>query len=496
MYFCSTRDTAKKITGSAAIVEGIAPDGGLYVPVDMPFFAKPQLEELSKLSYEGLAATLLLKFLPELGYQPLLDACKAAYSAEKFGGTAPVHLTNLPDRQSVLELWHGPTYAFKDMALQLLPHLLRLSLEAVGEKKSALILAATSGDTGKAALEGYSNVSGTKVAVFYPAGGVSEVQRLQMATHEAENVHVFAIEGNFDDTQSGVKAIFTDENMKNTVNDGGFILSSANSINIGRLLPQVVYYFWAYFEMVRSGALAADEYFDIVVPTGNFGNILAGWYGYRMGLPISGFVCASNSNNVLTDFFQTGVYDKNRPFEKTISPSMDILISSNLERLVFEMVSKDAKTCANLMEALARQGEYKIPTMQGKSVFSRFSAGWATDGETLLTIGDMWNKYEYAADTHTAVAFKVLTDERKAAPDKAKRQALVLSTASPFKFAEAVLAGVGGSPNADEFENLKTLAEIIKLPLPEKLSSLRELSVRFSNTHKRADMKSLVKDLI
>ncbi|HWQ51314.1 MAG TPA: threonine synthase [Terriglobales bacterium] len=496
MVFCSTRDTAKRVTGSAAIVGGIAPDGGLYVPMEMPTFSKTGLEELSKLSYQELAATILVKFLPELGYEPLLAAAKAAYSAEKFGGETPVKVTNLLGRQSVLELWHGPTYAFKDMALQLLPHLLKMSLAAVGEKKEALILVATSGDTGKAALEGYSNVPGTKVAVFYPAGGVSEVQRLQMATHAASNAAVFAIEGNFDDTQSGVKRIFTNPEMQRHADGRGYFLSSANSINLGRLLPQVVYYFYAYFQMLKDKALTPGEKFDVAVPTGNFGDILAGWYACRMGLPIADFICASNSNNVLTDFFNTGVYDRNRPFKKTISPSMDILISSNLERLVFEMVDRNAETCASLMAALSGKGEYKIPASCGGAIFSRFAARWVDDGQTVGTIGELWDKYAYAVDTHTAVAFRALMDERKAKPQKAARQALVVSTASPFKFATAVLQGVGGTPGEDEFKNLEMLSKIIEMPLPAGLAELRDMPVRFGKSYPRSDMQNLVAALM
>lgn len=496
MYFCSTRDTKIKVTGSAAIVGGIAPDGGLYVPMEMPNFSKTQLEELSKLSYQELTATILVKFLPELGYEPLLSAAKAAYSAEKFGSETPVRVTNLLGRQSVLELWHGPTYAFKDMALQLLPHLLKMSLAAVGEKKEALILVATSGDTGKAALEGYSDVPGTKVAVFYPAGGVSEVQRLQMATHAAGNAAVFAIEGNFDDTQSGVKRIFTNPEMQKLADARGYFLSSANSINMGRLLPQIVYYFYAYFQMLRDKALTPGESFDVVVPTGNFGDILAGWYAYRMGLPIADFVCASNSNNVLTDFFNTGVYDRNRPFKKTVSPSMDILISSNLERLVFEMVDRNAETCASLMAALSGKGEYKIPASCGSAIFSRFAARWVDDGQTIATIGELWGKYAYAIDTHTAVAFRALMDERKAKPQKAGKQALVVSTASPFKFATAVLEGVGGLPVEDEFQNLDMLSKIIEMPLPKGMAELRDMPVRFGKSYPKSDMQSLISALM
>ena len=322
------------------------------------------------------------------------------------------------------------------------------------------------------------------------------MQRLQMATHAADNAAVFAIEGNFDDTQSGVKRIFANPEMHKLADQRGYFLSSANSINMGRLLPQIVYYFWAYFQMLRDHALTPGESFDVAVPTGNFGDILAGWYAYRMGLPIADFICASNSNNVLTDFFNTGVYDRNRPFKKTLSPSMDILISSNLERLVFEMVDRSDKACASLMSALSGKGEYKIPASLGGAVFSRFAARWVDDEQTVATIGELWNKYAYAVDTHTGVAFRALMDERKAKPQKAGRQALIVSTASPFKFATAVLQGVGGTPAEDEFKNLAMLSDIIEIPLPKGLAELRDMPVRFGKAYPREDMQNLVAALM
>ncbi len=496
MRFCSTRDSSIRITGTEAIVGGIALDGGLYVPVDMPIFSKAKLCELAKLSYPELAAVLLKKFLPEIGYSELLSACQQAYSKEKFGDDAPVRMTNLLGRQSVLELWHGPTHAFKDMALQLLPHLMRLSLKATGVKKKPLILVATSGDTGKAALEGFSNVEGTKVAVFYPAGGVSEVQRLQMATHEAENTSVFAIKGNFDDTQSGVKAIFASKEMQKQANDAGWLLASANSINMGRLLPQVVYYFYAYFRMLKDKAIKPNESFDICVPTGNFGNILAGWYAYKMGLPISGFICASNKNNVLSDFLHTGEYSRNRQFMKTLSPSMDILISSNLERLLFEIVGRDSKMCDTLMTSLMSKGEYKVPTALGKQVFSRFSGRWVDDEQTLSTIKELFDRYGYGIDTHTAVAFKALFEERTANPVKCERQALVVSTASPFKFASSVLKGLEGDLDADEFKNLEKLSELLDMKVPQNLTELKQKPVRFTESYEKSEMSRLVLEVM
>ena len=361
MNYISTRGYGVKegqpATAAGAIKQGLAPDGGLYMPENIPMLEKGELEKLAGMSYPERAATVLSKFLTDYTYEELLADCSEAYSEARFpGGAAPV--SALGSKMRILELWHGPTAAFKDMALQIMPRLFVRALKKTGEKRTALILVATSGDTGKAALEGYKDVDGVKIAVFYPVDGVSRVQKLQMATQEGGNVDVFAVKGNFDDAQNGVKKIFSDLEMKKALDEKGYFFSSANSINWGRLAPQIVYYISAYCDLVSSGDIALGEKIDICVPTGNFGNIFAAYIAKRMGLPVGKFVCASNKNNILTDFLNTGVYDRNRAFHTTMSPSMDILISSNLERLLY-LVAGSEQTAAYMKE-LNATGKYKV----------------------------------------------------------------------------------------------------------------------------------------
>ena len=376
------------------------------------------------------------------------------------------------------------------MALQLMPHLLTRSLEAERDGRDALILTATSGDTGKAALEGFSDVPGVEVAVFYPARGVGEVPRLQMATHPARNTHVFAVDGNFDDTQTGVKRIFADPELAALAAGRGAFLSSANSINIGRLVPQVVYYLYAYLELLRTGALTEEEAFRIAVPTGNFGNILAAWYAARMGVPVCRLLCASNQNHILTDFFATGRYDLHRDFHKTLSPSMDILISSNLERLLFELLDRDDATCADLMAQLADGRQYSLPE-RALSVAGRFSGHWAGDAETTATIGRVFAQEGYCIDPHTAVAFSAAD----ALPEQGVAT-LIVSTASPFKFPAAVLGGLGLPASADEFDNIDRLSRKIGAPVPQSLAALRHAVIRFDQVYTQGQMRSAVADLL
>jgi len=489
MVYISTRDKSCEVNGCEAVIQGISRDGGLFVPKEIPFLGEEALLSLSDLSYVELAAKILALWFPEIGEEKLKSACEAAYAPEKFGAKQPVRLAPIDEKLTMLELWHGPTLAFKDMALQLLPHLLTLSLEATGDSRRALILTATSGDTGKAALEGFTDVPGTEVAVFYPAYGVSEMQRLQMVTHRAANVRVFPVDGNFDDTQTGVKNIFADREAAADAAEKGVFLSSANSINIGRLAPQIVYYIYGWLEMVKSGRLTAEQPFDVAVPTGNFGNILAAWFAKEMGVPIRRLICASNRNNILTDFFETGLYDTHRPFHKTSSPSMDILVSSNLERLLFYLVDRDDKAVADMMQSLKREGSYRLLDQALTRAQSFLTAAWADEAECERVIGRLWQDYGYAADPHTAVAMSAVWQKEDDTPT------LIASTASPYKFSSTVLRGIGKDVSEDEFHNLAVLADTLGQTVPEKLDELRRLPVRFDSVHTKQEMPALVREM-
>ena len=386
MNYISTRGYGIKegepTTAAGAIKQGLAPDGGLFMPETIPSLENGELEALAKMSYPERAATVLSKFLTDYTYDELLSDCSEAYSEARFpGGAAPV--SALGSKMRILELWHGPTAAFKDMALQIMPRLFVRALKKTGEKRTALILVATSGDTGKAALEGYKDVDGVKIAVFYPVDGVSRVQKLQMATQEGKNVDVFAVKGNFDDAQNGVKKIFSDLEMKKALDEKGYFFSSANSINWGRLVPQIVYYVSAYCDLVASGDIKLGEKIDVCVPTGNFGNIFAAYIAKKMGLPVGKFVCASNKNNILTDFLNTGVYDRNRAFHTTMSPSMDILISSNLERLLYLVAGCEAT--AGYMKELGATGKYKVSDEILAKIRSEFAGYYCDEDGTAKT---------------------------------------------------------------------------------------------------------------
>lgn len=484
MKYHSTRNENEKFTVSEAIARGLAPDGGLFVPDTLPQVSAKELGELCALDYQGRAVRIMSKFLDGFTAEELEQFVKCAY-AGNFDDPAIAPLRFVEDETAFLELWHGPTCAFKDMALQMLPYLLTASLKKTGEDRQVCILVATSGDTGKAALEGFKDVEGTKIFVFYPKDGVSDIQRLQMVTQAGENVGVCSVVGNFDDAQTGVKKIFGDEQFASVLSERGYFLSSANSINWGRLLPQIVYYFSAYCDYVNSGRLKMGEELLFCVPTGNFGNILAGWYASNMGLPVGGFICASNENNVLTDFICTGTYDKNRAFHQTISPSMDILVSSNLERLLYAL-SGD-KEVRGYMQELSGSGKYTV----SKSVFEAarhdFSAGYCDDAETKSAIRRMFESRSYLMDTHTAVAYKVLCDYRAETGDK--RPVVVVSTASPFKFAADVLDALGVQAAGDP---LAALAEKSGMPVPAPLSGLDTRPVRFSGTTEKDGMPGVV----
>lgn len=487
MNYFSTRDKSKRVNSSYAIKEGISPEGGLYVPESIPEITMQEIEKLSGLNYNGRAKYILSKFLTDFTADEINSCVDKAYANDKFDSPETAPIKKLNDSEYILELWHGPTCAFKDMALQLLPHLLTASLKKTGEKREAVILVATSGDTGKAALEGFSDVQGTKIMVFYPEDGVSHIQKLQMMTQKGGNVNVCGLYGNFDDAQNGVKAIFTDLNIKKELDGKGFMLSSANSINWGRLVPQIVYYFSAYADLLKYGEIINGEKINIAVPTGNFGNILAAYYAKRMGLPVNKLICASNSNDVLTEFIETGVYDRNRPFFTTISPSMDILISSNLERLLFNLYGNNDKAVSDLMDSLKKTGKYSVDAAVKSSIKEQFAAGSADDGKTMQTIRDIFEKYKYLCDTHTAVGVSVYEEYKIKTGDNTKT--VIASTASPYKFSDAVLKSLKPEVmTEDDFKNIDLLCEVSGLKKPSALTELKNSAKRFEGRCNKADM--------
>lgn len=468
MDYQSTRGGACGVSASESIVRGLAPDGGLYVPQSFP---KADLQAWKNLSYPQLAEKVVGSFLTDYDPAFLSQATETTYGAA-FAGKAG-HVEKVHDGMYSLELWHGPTCAFKDYALQLMPKLLLQGKKNLGRTETTRILVATSGDTGKAALAGYAGLEGIEISVFYPNAGTSEIQRLQMATQQGENVHVYAVDGNFDDAQTGVKKVFADASVAEALEQRGIRLSSANSINWGRLVPQIVYYFYTYFRLAENGAVAWGEPVDFCVPTGNFGDILAGYYAKRMGLPVGRLVCASNENNVLTDFIRTGTYDARREFHKTASPSMDILISSNLERLLYH-VSGSAEKVAAWMKDLNEQGYYTVDAQTLAGIQESFACGCADDAQGAQQIRDRFEHDGYLCDTHTAVAFCVAEACRSAAP------MVVLSTASPFKFPRDVLHALGSEAPESDFEAMRMLTEKTGCAAPAALSCLREMPVRFT----------------
>ncbi len=466
MDFISTRNAKTVVSGPEAIVRGIAPDGGLFVPKTFPLVSKEERAEMLSLDYPERAAKVIGKFLPIDG-DKLLSFCRKAYS--RFDGD-PAPVVKIDEGLFVTELWHGPTHAFKDVALTLLPYLLTESKKILGKNEKTLVLVATSGDTGKAALEGFKDVDGTFVTVFYPSDGVSELQKLQMMTQKGGNVEAYGIKGNFDDAQTAVKKAFADGSLIADIREQGYEFSSANSINFGRLVPQIAYYFSAYLDLVNAGEIEDGDEADFCVPSGNFGNILAGYYAKRMGLPIGKLICASNVNNVLTDFIRGGKYDSNRKFYKTTSPSMDILVSSNLERLIFELSGRDASLTAGRMESLKKSGTYSITDAELKSLKEDFYADWASEEEVAATLKENFEEYGYICDTHTSVAMCVL-DKYRGSADSVN-PAVVLSTASPYKFVKSVLADLGEKVPDDETKALRKLESLTALPVPESLSEL------------------------
>ena len=491
MNYVSTRDQSLRFSAAHAIEQGLSRDGGLFLPEQLP--ALPELEKLIPMSYQQRAVEIMKLFLDDFTTAELAEYADKAYGPEKFDCEAVAPVVELHCKTHVLELWHGPTCAFKDMALQMLPYLLTASMKKNGEEKTVCILVATSGDTGKAALEGFKDVDHTKILVFYPKDGVSDIQQLQMVTQEGQNVGVCSVVGNFDDAQTGVKKIFSDVQFREVLNQRGFVLSSANSINWGRVLPQIVYYISAYCDLVASGAVKSGDPVNVCVPTGNFGNILAGYYAKKMGLPIKTLICASNANNVLTDFIKTGVYDRNRPFFTTTSPSMDILISSNLERLLYDLTGSDEEV-RGYMQSLAETGRYEVSEAVRKQLQENFVSGCCDDARTLNTIEKVFRGTGYLMDTHTAVAYTVLQDYRAATADDTP--AVVVSTASPFKFCDSVLTALGVTEQAEGTAILQQLTDASGKPAPKPLAALAGKSVRFTQVTEKEAMTDVVDGLL
>ena len=492
MFYKSTRSTAAaSVSAAQAIKQGLADDGGLFVPESIPQLTHKDILALCEMSYPQRAAKILSMFLSDYTEEELLADCKEAYSEKSFvGGAAPLVSVKAP--MEIMELWHGPTAAFKDMALQIMPRLLSRALVKTGEKRTALILVATSGDTGKAALEGYRDVDGIKIMVFYPINGVSHVQKLQMATQTGSNVNVCAIEGNFDDAQNGVKEIFGDADMADRLNQKGYFFSSANSINWGRLAPQIVYYVSAYCDLLKAGKCKLGDKFNVCVPTGNFGNIFAGYIAKLMGLPVNRFICASNSNNILTDFLRTGTYDRNRDFHLTMSPSMDILISSNLERLLY--FTAGSERTAAYMKALKETGAYTVDADVLAEIQKNFVGYYADEEQTAATISRTFKECGYLADTHTAVAIYAAEEYLK---DSKETLPLVIdSTASPYKFANHVYRALTGNEPESDLAALDQLSEVSGTSIPYPLAGLAQRKVNYTKVCDRTEMAKAVLEYI
>ncbi len=491
LRYKSTRSQLSGVTASQAILQGLAPDGGLFVPESLPALPKTPTE-LAELSYQDLAYEIMSLYLTDFTEEELRHCIDRAYD-QKFDDPAIAPVT-VKDGVCYLELFHGPTIAFKDMALSILPHLLTTAARKNQAEEEIVILTATSGDTGKAAMAGFCDVPGTRIIVFYPKDGVSAIQERQMVTQKGANTHVVAIHGNFDDAQNRVKEMFHDPELNKELKENGYRFSSANSINIGRLVPQIVYYVYAYGQILKSGAIAEGEQINITVPTGNFGNILAAYYASQMGLPVRKLICASNENKVLFDFFQSGTYDRNREFILTTSPSMDILISSNLERLIFRICGDDPKETAELMEALRSQGRYSIPE-GGKKIMDLFIGGFATEEENFAGIKALFEKSGYAIDPHTGIANAVLCAYREKTKDEAFT--VIASTASPYKFAPSVVSAIDPSYQAeDEFATIGRLHELCGVPVPRAVTELKDAPVLHTTVVDADDMKDTVRSIL
>lgn len=491
MIYKSTRSSENEISSCEAMIKGIADDGGLYVPKEIPEINE-SIEDLINMNYKELACFILKKFFTDFEDGELEKCAKTAYD-DKFD--TPI-IAPLVEKEGVhfLELYHGPTLAFKDIALTILPHLLKTAAKKKNIEKDIVILTATSGDTGKAALEGFANVVGTKIVVFFPQNGVSEIQKRQMITQDGKNTFVVGIDGNFDDAQNGVKALFNDKEFVKEINENKYIFSSANSINIARLIPQVVYYFYSYLTLLKNKKIQKGESINVVVPTGNFGNILAAYYGKKMGLPIHKLICASNENNVLYDFLNSGVYDKRRDLKLTMSPSMDILISSNLERLLYEISGRDEALIKELMLKLQKEGKYEI-TEDMKTKLKDFYGGYASEQKTLESISNLYKSSGYVMDTHTAVAYSVYKKYKEETHDDTKT--IIVSTASPFKFGRSICKAIGiETDNIDDFKVMDELSKTAKLPIPEAIKNLQYKKIVHNNLYKKDEMKIAVKKFL
>ena len=493
MKYLSTRDRALRVTGAEAVKLGLSRDGGLLTPEAVPQIGEAFLKSLTGASYQERAAKVMALYLTDYSEEELLGFANNAYGPDKYGHPAAAPLRKVDGSTHCLELWHGPTSAFKDMALQMLPQLLSAALRKTGEDKTVCILVATSGDTGKAAMEGFADVPQTKIMVFYPKDGVSKVQETQMVTQEGDNVGVCAVAGNFDDAQAGVKRIFSDSAVRETLAKRGYFLSSANSINWGRILPQVVYYISAYCDLVRDGKLAMGDRVNFCVPTGNFGDILAAYYAKRMGLPVGKLICASNRNDVLTDFLRTGVYDRNRPFHTTMSPSMDILVSSNLERLLFDLSGENDEEVRGYMAALAESGRYEVSGPVKAALREQFWGGFCDEAGTAAAIGSYYKK-GYLMDTHTAVAASVMEQYRRETGDETAT--VFVSTASPYKFCNHVLTAIGETPAGDGVELLDQLNAVTDVPVPRRLAALKDKARRFDRTCEKPGMDDVVLEFL
>ena len=491
LLYKSTRDAEKTVTASQAILKGLADDGGLFVPVSIPKLPA-SLGELKEMTYQEIAYTVMKEFLTDFTEEELKSCIAKAYDS-KFDTEEIAPLAKVEDAY-YLELFHGATIAFKDMALSILPHLLTTSAKKNQVKNEIVILTATSGDTGKAALAGFADVEGTKIIVFYPKNGVSRVQELQMVTQKGDNTSVVAIHGNFDNAQSGVKAMFENKELEKELNEAGYQFSSANSINIGRLVPQVVYYVYAYAKLLQNEEIAEDEEINVVVPTGNFGNILAAYYAKNMGIPIAKLICASNENKVLYDFFQTGTYDRNREFVLTTSPSMDILISSNLERLIYKISGEDARKDTDLMTELKTKGSYAI-TGEMKANLADFAAGYATEEQVAKTIHDIYEDTGYVMDTHTAVAATVYKAYREDSKDD--RKTVIASTASPYKFAGSVMSAIDPKyKGQDDFKLIEELQKVSGTELPNAIKEIMNAEIRHNTECDVDQMEQTVKNIL
>ena len=492
MLYTSTRDNSIRITASQAIAQGISEEGGLFVPCELPSFSLEQIDAMVSMPYTERAKTVLREFLTDFSEEELNYCVEGAYGNNKFSSPDIAPVVNVNGNENILELWHGPTCAFKDMALQLLPYLMTVSAKKNADGKTIVILVATSGDTGKAALEGFRDVEHTKILVFYPVDGVSPMQKLQMTTQEGGNVAVCAIKGNFDDAQTAVKSIFTSDTIKAELARRNMMFSSANSINWGRLVPQIVYYFSAYCDMLKQGRIALGDAINVVVPTGNFGNILACYYAKKMGLPVKTMLCASNSNNILTDFINSGSYDKNRAFYTTTSPSMDILISSNLERLLYHASGEDSDYIVALMKALSEGGKYTVKPETIAAIQADFAAGYCSEEAVFDTIHSQFNDYGYLIDTHTAVAVKAYLDYVKRTGDDLPT--VIDSTASPYKFSKSVLTALmgGTTPELNEFDMVDELEKKTLTQAPLPIKALRSKDVLHKNVCDKENMSEMV----